>query len=524
MGGRRIGTVLATILLLVAVGGGIFLRLYNIGQYGFWTDELFHVFAARSYLANGSLHVPWEMEEYVRAKPVTFLTILSFKLFGESESAARLPFALANIAFILIAYRIIQRLFSRNIAIIFAAAMSLSIFAIQMSQECRMYTLFQLFYFLMSIAFLYGIEPGMATAAARRWGRSPAPPFVRSGVSFKYLAWALGFGIVAASLQDLTFNFIFVGVAYWITMLVYLAARSGIRSAIRSKYGVLLISVAALGALFSLTRLPIVAGVLEVAREAPGWNRSPQSNFSFYQRVLTESHPVTWAIFPLGAFVAVYRYGRKGLFFVLSFLLLFLMHCFAFGRISERYIFQLLPFFLAIGAIGVDFLLSSIAALASRPSFPRWQKTFFYGALGMSLLVIVAPRVKRSVLDTSVPKFANWKDLDPAMVESVRQGVSVTTERLGFNYYFGKYPSYVIDASDVDHWGGDVVIVTLAELERVLARYPDLHLVTYAQHLNHDAFVGQEVRAYILSEMERVDKGPDAHIMVFRKPALDGRR
>lgn len=518
--GRGLGTTLGTVLLLLAMGAGIFLRFYNIGRYGFWTDELFHVFAARSYLENGSLHIPWDSREYTRALPVTLSTALSFKLFGESEATARIPFALANVVFILIAYQIIKGLFSRSVALIFAVSISLSIFAIQMSQECRMYTLFQLFYFLMSIAFLRGFESDGATTGEK-------PGFLarlqsRTGVSLKHLAMALGFGLVANWLQPLTKNFVFVVLAYCATMLVHQGVHRGFRASTRSKYGVTLMFIVTLVGLLALTRLHFVAELVRFAVDTPSWNRSTQSNLAFYHRVVTDSHPILWAVYPVGAFLAVYRYGKKGLFFVLSFGVLFLMTAFVFARQSERYIFQLLPFFIAVGSIGVDFLLRSAVAFASKPALSRWHKALFYGAVGASLSMLVVPRIQRTVLDTSVPKFSNWKDLDPPTIEAVTSGASVTTDRWRFNYYFKHYPSYVIDASDVDHAGGEVIIATLADLEKIIARHPNLYVVTYDQQFYHDAFVSAEVRAYILRELERVDHEPDARIMVFRRLPKEG--
>src|SRR5438552_3074421 len=91
--------VLAYGLLAFSMAGGLFLRLHGIGRYGYWTDELFHVLAAESYLTDGRLSVP-TLGEYTRAKPVTYITAAAFKLLGESEAAARLPFALINVVFI----------------------------------------------------------------------------------------------------------------------------------------------------------------------------------------------------------------------------------------------------------------------------------------------------------------------------------------------------------------------------------------------------------------------------------------
>ncbi|RPJ43778.1 MAG: hypothetical protein EHM19_08020, partial [Candidatus Latescibacterota bacterium] len=93
------GIRLGTLLLIAAIAAGAFLRFSGIGRYGFWTDELFHVFAAESYLRDGTLQVPWNPHPYTKALPVTLLTALSFKLLGPSEASARPVFAFANVIF-----------------------------------------------------------------------------------------------------------------------------------------------------------------------------------------------------------------------------------------------------------------------------------------------------------------------------------------------------------------------------------------------------------------------------------------
>ncbi|MDH3284285.1 MAG: glycosyltransferase family 39 protein [Acidobacteriota bacterium] len=509
---------LGTILLLVTIAAGAFLRFDGIGKYGFWTDELFHVFAAESYLKDGSFDVPWDPREYTRALPVTLLTALSFKLLGQSEASARVLFALVNVLFIVMAYRILKKMFSRNVALIFALASSFSTIGIQMSQECRMYTLFQLFYFLMSIAVFWGLEyDGSAT--------SPPRPGIfrnlqlRNGMSFKFFIAAAGLGLAASSLQKLTFNFALVVLAYCITMFLYQGLSRGFGEALVSKYAAIVILMPIVALFFALIQGDFVGSLLRVATDLPGWNRSAQSNLSFYKRVLTDSHPILWAIYPLGAFLAIHRYGKRGLFFVMSFVVLFAMHSFVFARTSERYIFNLLPFFVTVAAVGVNGLLSATLALA--PALPGWRRRLFYVAVAVSLCLVVYPRIHNTVLDSSVPKFSNWKDLDPALVRAVTRGASITTDRLRFNYYFKQYPNFVIDASDVDHVGGERVIINLAEFKKALARHPNLHLVTYGAHIYNAAFVSPEVKEFVLRELDRVDKEEDGRIMVFRGRADD---
>lgn len=508
---------LGTVLLLGAIAAGAFLRLYNIGKFGFWTDELFHVFAAKSYLTDGSFHVPWVNYEYTRALPVTLITALSFRLFGESEASARVFFALTNVLFIVVGYRILKALLSQNIALIFAIATSFSVFSIQMSQECRMYTLFQLFYFLMSIAFFQGFEYNSSEIF------HPGPEVLRnfqkrSGISFTFLIASLGLALLAASVQKLTYNFVFVVLAYCITMFIYQGLHLGFRQALFSKYAAVPILLAAVVLVLWLVEKDTVGSMARIAIEIPPWNRSAQSQLSFYHRVLIDSHPVLLAIYPFGAFLTILRYGRKGLFFVLSFIVLFLMHCFVFGRGSERYIFYILPFFISVGAAGVDFLVSSTMDIASNyaSSLPKWQKKFFIAAAFASLSLVGYHWIGQTIDDAAVAKFPSWKGLDPALIREVRQGTSLTTNRWGFNYYFKKDPDFVVEVAYNDH--DNRVISDLDEFKKVAARYPNLYLVTDKLDIYNDAFVNLEIRDYVLREMERIDgHKDDSRAMVFKR-------
>ncbi len=86
------------LILLAAILTGSYLRFAGIGDKGFWTDELFHVFAARSFLTDGHFDVPWfGSDGYTRAMLVTLLTALSFRFFGENEATARFLFALTRL-------------------------------------------------------------------------------------------------------------------------------------------------------------------------------------------------------------------------------------------------------------------------------------------------------------------------------------------------------------------------------------------------------------------------------------------
>ena len=148
----------AVVLVLFFVVIGSVIRIQDLGKHGFWTDELLHVIGAKSLLETGSPLVPGK-GEYTRAFPITCITALTIKLFGEKEATVRLPFVFFNILLIVIGFFLIHHLFNTNIALIFSFVMAFSPLEMVMSRECRMYSLFQLTYFIGSMIFFLGFEP-----------------------------------------------------------------------------------------------------------------------------------------------------------------------------------------------------------------------------------------------------------------------------------------------------------------------------------------------------------------------------
>ena len=65
---------------------------------------------------------------------------------------------------------------------------------------------------------------------------------------------------------------------------------------------------------------------------------------------------------------------------------------------------------------------------------------------------------------------------------------------------------------------GEMMIVALPDLLEALQGPEDTYVVTHSKHFFNDVFVGPELRAYVLKEMERVDDAEDdLRVMIFRK-------
>ncbi len=145
------------VILTVIVVTGFGLRIINLGGPGFGTDEPLHVFAAQSILENGKPELPSGIL-YKRALLYTKTVALSFKFFGVSEFSARLPSVIFGTLAIILLFFIGKKFYGTAVGLISAILVAYIPYQIAWSRECRMYTMFQLFYVAGVFAFYYGFE------------------------------------------------------------------------------------------------------------------------------------------------------------------------------------------------------------------------------------------------------------------------------------------------------------------------------------------------------------------------------
>jgi len=504
-------------LLAVVVLGAVVLRFNDLGRFAFWTDEYFHVFGARSLITDGTLYCP-TMGNYTRALPITWITAASFKLFGVSETAARVPFALANVLLIVLGFFALRRLFSTFIAFVFAFVMAFAPFAIIMSRECRMYTVFQLLFFFMSVCFIRGFE----SAPGER--RLPRPSFLRRfedffGVDVYLLLLSLALFAASVTIHSLTFNFGLMVVAYGAALLAYEGWKRGIIDALRSKYAALVAGAAlALGGLAFLAPA-LLKDLIGVARAIPAWATYELSDHSYYRYLLADGYPALFFLFPASAVYLAWRYGRRAFFFVASFALLFVLHSYVFGRKSDRYIFYIFPFFALGGAI-LEVALPAFwervkaLGLAARP----WGWVFVL-ALLPALNALTHPWLSNARRVSQQPRFPDWKSLGADLWRDMAAGPSITTNAMEFAYYAGRMPDrFFTTEYDKNHKYEPGIMVTKEDLQKALADHPDAYFLTTNWNLHNDGFITDEMREIIKAEGFRDIKHPgDPRLRILKK-------
>lgn len=126
---------------------GFFLRIYDLGVQSFWMDEAISSIAAIAFLERGTPILQSGLL-YERGILNTFLIASSFKIFGVTEFAARLPSVLFGTLTILLVYIIGSKWGNKNVGLIAAILVAFSVWEIAWSREARMYQQLQFFYLL----------------------------------------------------------------------------------------------------------------------------------------------------------------------------------------------------------------------------------------------------------------------------------------------------------------------------------------------------------------------------------------
>lgn len=141
---KKLQYLILSLIVLLAAG----LRLYKLGEWSFWFDEVFTIQAAQNPV-NFSLSWP---------RISLMLIGASLKFFGTSEWSARLAPALIGTITIPILYFPVRKVCGAMVALLSAVFLAVSPWHLFWSQNARFYTSLMLLYTLGLIMFYFAIE------------------------------------------------------------------------------------------------------------------------------------------------------------------------------------------------------------------------------------------------------------------------------------------------------------------------------------------------------------------------------
>ncbi len=297
-------------------------------------DELYHVLAGRSLLADGSLRLSPDGMPYTRARPFTYLVAGSMALFGDGLAAARLPAAIAGALLAAAVFLALRRYGDLLAAWLAAVLVALAPTDLYLSQIVRFYTLHAVLVWLAAIA-VYALvsEPIRRDRRALLLAAAVVLPL---GLALRLqISTALAVAGIAAAAAP---------IAAW-------TYRARLRSAPGWVWGVLAVALAG-GAVWLLYG-GLGAQLLGAYRpeDALVVGRDPGRRFYFdyFSRLLG----VLWDTLPLLALVAATRRPRFTAYLSILAIVSFVGVSFSSWR-HERYVYFALPAVYAIAALGAS--------------------------------------------------------------------------------------------------------------------------------------------------------------------------
>ena len=334
-------------------------------------DELYHVLAARGLLEHGEPRIAEGL--YTRILPYTWLIAQTFRLFGESLMAARLPSILFMAALNALLFLWLRREAGSAAAWLGAGLFAISPFALEIAQFAR-------FYALQSLVFFAG---GIIVYDLVRKLPVIAPALVAYG-----LGAALCFAF-AVYLQLTTFIGL-VGIGLWLasTLILPWLIDPTVERRRRLQVAVLGLAVALCGVLLATD---ILAELWHRYRSTPVFLAPRANEIWFYHVFYVLYYPTIWPLIGFLCFAALARWPRPTWFAAVIFVTGFLLNSFA-GPKNLRYFAYAQPFLFIVFGLGLAAILpwlisggerlQAAAAGASRRPRPCSVALAAAGALG----------------------------------------------------------------------------------------------------------------------------------------------
>ena len=499
-------------------------RLLNLDQIAH-IDELYHLLAAQSWLAEGRLRIADGI--YDRAALFTIFVAQWLNLFGENLVVARLPSVIAGTALVVLVF-----LWTRSVAGTLAAVLAALLLALdpenlQVGRLVRFYALHSLWFWLGAIG-------------TYRLVTSP-PQTLRRALAL-VLAILVCFG--AALYLQLTTLIGLLGVAVWATLAVGLPWLARCSSRVRwgSIAGAALLGAAAI---WVLVETGILAELFARYRTAPLFQAENRDAFWYYHSFLLIYYPTLWPLVGLAVIIGLAYRPLPTAFCASVVAVAFLLHSFAAPK-AARYFTYVSPFLFVLWGIALaeiwprlrrfleDVGMRALAWLG----LGRLGRPGVYTALAVVLVFTVLAngallRSAATMFDFVIPpmqKQADWpaakNTLAPWLADA---GIVLTTSELHALHYLGRYDvlisksrlSELRDDSDfsIDHRTGRPVIGTRESLSWIMDCYADGLIVADAARWGNRNQVDDAVVQLAMARAEEVElPGAAMRAYVWHQP------
>lgn len=395
--------VIIAFLVIIMLGG--FLRLHKLGMQSFIADEFLGIKISTGYNETGEWK-HWDFntnkpsgEEYTRGKVYYWQVSQILKILPTSEATSRLVSVMWGMIALLTVFGA-TFLITRNwtIALIALFLSAVSITELVYDRKLRMYSMFAPVYFWFSFAVYHFLEyrKGLNCSFLGKickTNKETKTDCIITKISKKTtLNWvwflpALFLGFLSLKTHDLTVNILPTILVYMLVMGLFLFFGKKQK---KNRYLVTTgaFIVAGLGLAFilpSLKTIPVIGYILEKvigAQAGVGWVFHP----SYLEKITLDYSYVLFGLvfIALGCYLMIKKYGKIGLWTVLSFLVPLFLAIFTWKRnVGDQYIYLAQLFKVMVVACAVYFTSKKIAGL-----FANSKKVFML-ILGLILLLLI---------------------------------------------------------------------------------------------------------------------------------------
>jgi 4-amino-4-deoxy-L-arabinose transferase-like glycosyltransferase len=449
-------------IILLLTLGALIVRGYRVGFLSVWLDEYPHILPAIDVLKGNSIT---QGDSDLNGIFITWCVTLFFKLFGISETVARIPSIIFGSLSVPLVYYFGKKLYNRSIGITAATLMAFSLYAICWSRLARNYASFGIAYLILLIVIWLSFNSTYIKGKTTDF-------FSRNGLNKLYLI-ILPFAFLFSFINHQLTFFILFGLSVYILI-------KAISNIIKRKPKVytniysILAYIIAIGtvilftpALLDLIARPILGILLKeriVNWVLPDWDfiikelKNPDhrfKSFMIYFNILKNDYS---GIFYLGILGIISSFlipnkRNEAAFMFSMFVVPFLLMSFIFREpATPNYLYYIYPLFFIYIGIFVYFVFNTILPLIFPKiiSSPKWISSFSLFIIVIFLFISIPKKeikrfinikthglvLKRELFHSS---FVNWKGLCKQVKPYIKkQDIVISTWQPAMIFYLDR--------------------------------------------------------------------------------------
>ena len=515
--------VKVSILMILIIGLGFFLRFHNLGIQSFHYDEAFHVFAAKSIIETGENNLPGG-KPYLRSPLVTSSGVFLFKHFGISEIVARVPSVVLGTVTIFLIFYFVRRHLGTTTAIISSLLYATSPFAISLSRFFRYYSELQVFY--ITLFFL------LLTLVITPYSVKSFKTFIQDIKSNKIKIMLTSIAIII--LTFLLYKDNKITMLIYVSMAFIIILRSVSESIRSNSYEALKkIDLILLASSFVIVFLVFILSPITIKKlywQTQSFNISSTANsldVFYYAKILFNDYPFSLILLPLGSIFLCKHHSWKGAFIVSGFFIPLVIMSTIFQFRIDRFMGFLMPlFFIIIG--GAIVFLSNY--LKDKIFIHRLHMhvvmvlliicVFSYHSIGAITNIHNNPKGHYTELQSMDMKYA--KQL---FAKKMTHGdVIIATPTLVISHYLDRNVDYILDENKGEspsnlrtslHYSGATIIFNKKVLSRIINTTERGWIIFEKKYWDGGYTFSTELRNFIKKKTTNEKKFNQAGMKVF---------